>query len=176
VTATRQPSPRALLAACALPLVALAVWFGVIDPSPLGEGRCASCGLEGWAIAAHLAAAVWLGGVVALASALRRGAGPGPVTISALSAAAVFVLASLAFRPLFTPLATVALVASFVLVPAVAIWWLVVTFAWRRPPASGRELERRWDMTLASAWISLALLLPAVYAWVWADRVEWLVF
>jgi hypothetical protein len=35
-----------LHAAGALPLVALAVWFGWIDSPGMGEGRCASCGVE----------------------------------------------------------------------------------------------------------------------------------
>lgn len=132
-------------------------------------------------IAAHLAAAVWLGGVVAYTSALRRRtrdgtAAPGPVTTRALAAAALFVAASLVWHPLFTPPAIGALIASVALVPAAGILGLLAAIAWRRPPATGTELERRMCLVLAGAWISLTLLLPADFAWVWADRVEWLVF
>src|ERR687895_442942 len=69
------PSHRALGAfdlACAVPLVALAVWFGLIDRLPFGEGRCSSCGVEGYVIGAHVAAAAWLGAVIACAAAARR--------------------------------------------------------------------------------------------------------
>jgi hypothetical protein len=181
VTAWPQPSPRALLAACTLPLVALAVWFGLIDSPPIGEGRCESCGVEAYVIAAHVAVGVWLGAVVACASAVQRRsregiAAPGGVTARALAAAALFVIASLAWHGLFTVPAVVAIFASLAVLPAVAIWWVLAAIGWRRPAGDGAGPRRRPDLTLAMAWVSLALLLPAVYAWVWMDRVEWIVF
>ena len=47
------PALFALHAAYMVPLLALAVWFGLIDRLPFGEGRCSSCGVEGYVIAAQ---------------------------------------------------------------------------------------------------------------------------
>jgi hypothetical protein len=183
--ASPRPSARSLLAlhlACGLPIVALAVWFSLIDRLPIGEGRCSSCGVEGHVIAAHVVAAGWLGAVVACTAAARRqvreGIGaPGRVTIGALAGVGAFVLASLLWHTLFSVPAFVAMVASIVLLPAAGIWWLVGALAWtRRPPQTDGELGRRLRSELVAAWVSLTLLLPAVFGWVWADRVDWLVF
>src|SRR5437764_6129549 len=114
-------SPRSLLAlqlGCAVPLVGLAVWFGVVDRLPSGEGRCSSCGVEGYVIAAHVAAAGWLAAMVMCAAAARREAregvrAPGRVTLIALAAVALFVAACLAWHPLFTPVAVATWLASF---------------------------------------------------------------
>jgi len=43
-------SPLAMHLGCGVPLVALAVWFGLLDKLPFGEGRCSSCGLEGYVL------------------------------------------------------------------------------------------------------------------------------
>jgi hypothetical protein len=180
-----RPSDRSLLAlhlACGLPIVALAVWFSLIDRLPFGEGRCSSCGVEDRVIAAHVVAAGWLGAVVAYAAAARRqvreGAGtPGRVTIGALALVALFVLASLLWHTLFSVPAFMATIASIVLLPAAGIWWLIGAVAWsRRPPRTDGELDRRLGGELVAAWVSLTLLLPAVFGWVWLDRVDWLVF
>jgi hypothetical protein len=57
------------------------------------------------------------------------------------------------------------------LFPAATIWWLVGALVWwRRPPRTEAELRRHVAWALAAAWISLTLLLPAVFGWVWADR------
>jgi hypothetical protein len=179
------PSGRALLAlhlGSGFPLVALAIWFGVFDRLPLGEGRCSSCGLEGYVIAAHVAAAAWLGAMVASLAAARRQVregvrAPGRVTIGALAAVGLFVVASLAWHPLFSVPAFAAMIASIVLFPVAVIWWTLGAIAWwRRPPRTDAELRRRLRGALAAAWVSLIVLLPALLAWVWADRVEWLVF
>ena len=152
--------------ACAAPLVALAIWFGVIDSTPFGEGRCASCGVEDYVLAAHVAAAAWL-------AALVRFISPGRLTTVALTAAALFVAASLLWHPLFAVPAFVAMVVSLLLFPAGAIWWVLSGVAlWRKRSAEGIELRRR----LAAAWLGLVVLLPAHFGWVWADRVEWIVF
>jgi hypothetical protein len=170
-------SARWLVAASGLPIAALAVWFGLLDPMPFGEGRCGSCGVEAWVTAAHVAAAVWLGGVVAIASASRTGAGPGPVTVAGLGAVALFVVVSLLWNPpLMVLLVALALAASPLLLPAAAVCWLVTTFAWGRPPGSEAELRRRFDLSLAGAWVTLTLLLPAVYGWVYIDRVNLITF
>jgi glucan phosphoethanolaminetransferase (alkaline phosphatase superfamily) len=180
-----QPSARSLLVlhlGRALPLVALAIWFGLIDRMPFGEGRCSSCGMEGYVIAAHVVAAGWLAVLVACAAAARRrlqeGVGaPGRVTLTALAAVGLFVAASLVWHDLFSPPAFAAMLASLVLFPAAAIWWLVGPVAWwRRPPHTDRELRRRLGAQLTAAWMALTLLLPAMFGWVWADRVDWLVF
>lgn len=179
------PSGRALLAmhlGCGFPVVALAVWFGLIDRLPFGEDRCSSCGLEGYVIAAHAVAAVWLGAMVACIAAARRQVregirAPGRVTIGALAAVALFVVASLIWHTLFSVPAFAAMIASVVLFPTAAIWWVVGAIAWwRRPPQTDAALRRRLQGALAAAWVSLVLLLPAVLAWVWVDRVAWLVF
>jgi len=132
-----QPSLLALHLAMGVPLIALAVWFGAIDQLPVGEDRCASCGVEGYVIAAHVVAAVWLGAVVAATAAAR----------------------------------------SLALAPAGAIWWALAAIAhWRRPAPSEASLRARATGELVAAWVSLAVLLPAIFGWVWADRVAWLVF
>ena len=181
MTAWPQPPPLALLAACSLPLVALALWFGLIDTPPFGEGRCSSCGVEAYVTAAHVAVGVWLGAVVATASAVRRRtsegvAAPGGVTVRVLAAVALVVLGSLAWHGLFTVPAVIALFASLAVLPAAVVWWVISAIGWRRPAADGTEARRRLDLALATSWVSLVLLLPAVYAWVWLDRVEWIVF
>jgi hypothetical protein len=168
----------ALHVAAAAPLVALAVWFGAIDRLPFGEGRCGSCGVEAYVIAAHALAAVWLGAVVAATAAARRragaedAAGPGRHTLAGLVAAAGFAAASLVWHPLFSLPALAAMVVSCLLAPAGAVWWVLRTVIWlRRPPGPG-ELTG----SLTAAWLALAVLLPALFGWIWADRVEWLVF
>jgi len=172
----------ALHVASALPLVALAVWFGLIDRLPFGEGRCASCGVEGYVIAAHVVAAGWLAAVVASIAAARRqvreGVGaPGRVTLTALGVVGALVLASLVWHQLLNVPAFAAMLASFVLAPVVAIWWLFAAVAWfRRPTGSDADLSRRLGRELVAGWVSLTLLLPALFAWVWLDRVDWLVF
>ena len=100
VASHRGPIPELLLlhAACAAPLLALAVWFGLVDSPAFDEGRCSSCGVEGYVIAAHVAAAVWLAAVVAFAAAARRDErdgirAPGPVTLRALAAVGAFMAA-----------------------------------------------------------------------------------
>jgi len=179
------PAPRELIAvhlAWALPLVALALWFGVVDTPAIGEGRCASCGVEGYVIAAHLVAALWLAGVVAWTAAARRRltegiAAPGHVTLAGLGVVAVVVLASLAWHPLLNVPAFAAMIASIALFPALAVLWVVQLVLWtRRPPASEDELAKRLRGELAMAWVGLVVLLPAMFGWVWADRVDWLVF
>jgi hypothetical protein len=179
------PSARALPAlhlACAAPPIALVLWFGAIDRLPFGEGRCSSCGVEGYVIAAHVVAAARLGVVVACTAAARRevreGIGtPGRATIGALAGVALFVTASLAWHPLSTPPVLAAMLASVVLFPVAAICWVVGALVWwRRPPRTEAELRRRLAGTLAAAWISLTLVVPAIFGWVWADRVDWLVF
>jgi hypothetical protein len=168
----------ALHAACAAPLVVLAVWFGLVDSPALDEGRCSSCGVEGYVIAAHLAAAVWLAAVVAYAAAARRGErAPGPVTVRALAAVGVFVAACLAWPALFKVPGAVTLVASLLLFPVAAILWIVEAVRlWRRPPRTAADAAGHLTLVLAEAWVSLVVLLPAVFAWVWLDRVDWLVF
>jgi len=172
----------ALHVAAAAPLVALTVWFGLVDSPALGEGRCSSCGVESYVIAAHVAAAVWLGAVVAYAAAARRRAregqtGPGAFTLRALAAVGAYTAACLLWHPLFTPVAAVTLVASFVLFPAAIIWWpLEAVRLWRRPPQTPAATERRLTFALVQAWVGLVALLPAVYSWVWVDRVDWFVF
>ena len=167
---------------CAAPLVALAVWFGAVDRLPFGDGRCSSCGVEGYVISAHLVAGGWLAGMVACAAAARRRAregirAPGRVTLAALGTVAMFVAASLVWHPLFTPPAFAAWLASFALFPTTAIWWSLSAVAWwRHPPRTDEEWQRRLGRVLAGCWVSLTLLLPAVFAWVWVDRVEWIVF
>lgn len=69
-----------------------------------------------------------------------------------------------------------AMFASVALFPAAAIWWIVSAVAWRRPPSTDVQSNRRLTGMLSAAWVSLTLLLPAVLGWVWVDRVEWLVF
>jgi hypothetical protein len=159
----------ALHLATAAPLVALAVWFGAVDRLPLGGDRCSSCGVEGYVIAAHVAAAVWLGAVVAATAAARRRAAPGRVTIRALAAVAAFVVAALIWHPLATLPAFAAMVASLITFPFAIVWWTIRLLAWRRT-------MQHTGAALAAAWASLTLLLPALFAWVWVDRVAWLVF
>jgi hypothetical protein len=166
------PTPRTMLAlhlATAAPLAALAVWFGAVDQLPFGEGRCSSCGVEGYVIAAHVAAAAWLGAVVAATDAARRGAAPGRLTIGALAAVAVFILAALLWHQLATLPAFAALAGSLLAFPFAIVWWTIRLIAWRR-------IAHQTGAALAAAWFALALFLPALFAWVWADRVEWLVF
>jgi hypothetical protein len=170
----------ALHVAYAAPLVAPAAWFGLVDRLPFGEGRCASCGVEGYVIAAHVAAAAWLGAVVAVAAAARRAAREGVaalgrVTVRALAAVAAFVVAALLWHPLAAPPAFAAMLASIVTFPFAVVWWpLAALLLVRRPPTTATAAEL--DRALAAAWVSLTVLLPALFAWVWADRVEWLVF
>jgi hypothetical protein len=159
-------------------LVALAVWFGLVDSPALDEGRCSSCGVEGYVIAAHLAAAVWLAAVVAYAAAARRNErAPGPVTIRALVAVAAFTAVSLVWPALFKIPATVALEASLLLIPVACVVWIVeAARLWRRPPQVAADTEHHLTIVLAESWVCLVVLLPAIFAWVWLDRVDWLVF
>lgn len=172
---------RSLLAlhvACAFPLVALWVWFGSIDRLPFGEGRCASCGVEGYVVAAHVVAALWLGVVAVRADVARREiregiSVPGRRMIAALCAVGVFVTASVIWHPLFDWPALI----TMITVPAAGIWWFVSASAWfRQPAATDEELNDRLRKERLAAWVSLTLLLPATYAWIWSDRVAWLVF
>jgi hypothetical protein len=99
------------------------------------------------------------------------------VTTAALAAVATCTLVFLVEHPLFAVPATVALLASLVLFPVGGIWWVLSAIGWsRRPAASERELDGRLTRALTVAWVSLAVLLPATYAWIWLGRVEWLVF
>jgi hypothetical protein len=171
-----------LLAACAAPLVVLVVWFGVVDQTGIGEeGRCSSCGVEGYVIAAHVAAAGCLALVVAALSAVRRvaagSAGPGAATVYALVLVGVFIAVSLAWHKAFAVPATVALLASLVLYPVAVVWWAAAVLGWlRRPPTGPDEVRRSLTSALWLGWTSLLVLLPGTFAWVWLDRVEWLVF
>ena len=89
----------------------------------------------------------------------------------------IFVLASLIWRGLFSLPAFAAMVASVLLLPVAGIWWVLDAVRWwRRPPVSETALRQRVSATLAAAWVSLTVLVPAVFAWVWADRVSWIVF
>jgi len=47
---------------------------------------------------------------------------------------------------------------------------------WRRPPTGPDEVRRSLTSALWLSWTSLLVLLPATFAWVWLDRVDWLVF
>src|SRR5919197_5370453 len=169
-------SARSLLAlqvGCAVPFVSLASLIGSVDRLPLGEGRCSSCGVEGYVIGAHLVAGGWLAGMVACAAAARRRARegvrePGRVTLAALAVVALFVAASLVWHDLFTPPAFAAWLASFALFPTAVIWLPVrVAPRWRRPPRTDEGWHRRLGSVLASCWVSLTLLLPGMFAWVW---------
>jgi|1186.fasta_scaffold28844_2 hypothetical protein len=174
------PTARVILAlhvAAGLPLVALAVWFGAIDRLPLEEGRCASCGVEGYVIAAYGLAALWLGAVVAATAAARRQAehgiaAPGPRTLVALAAAALFALAALRWHGLFSLPAFAAMIATLGLGPAGAVWWVLRAVGWLRRPPVPAQLAG----SLTAAWIALAVLLPGLFGWTWVDRVQWLVF
>jgi hypothetical protein len=181
---THRLNLRALLAlhlAPAVPLVALAVWYGLVDPTPLGGGRCASCGVGPSVIAVHLVAAVWLGVVVAAASAVRRavnGGGvlaPGSRTITGLALCAVLVAASLVWFPLSTIPVMAAMLASFVAVPAAIVYWLFAAItSTLRPPQD--RLPRRLTQALTAAWLCLLILLPAEFGWIYSDRVQWSAF
>lgn len=86
-------------------------------------------------------------------------------------------MASVIWHALFDWPALIAMIASVVTVPAAGIWWLVTAVAWvRQPAATDDELSDRLRRELIAAWASLTLLLPATYAWIWSDRVAWLVF
>jgi glucan phosphoethanolaminetransferase (alkaline phosphatase superfamily) len=99
------------------------------------------------------------------------------MTVGALAAVAIFVLASLIWRGLFAVPAPVAMLVSVVLLPVAGIWWVLDAARWwLRSPESEAGLRRSVSGTLAAAWVSLTVLLPAVFAWVWADRVSWIVF
>jgi hypothetical protein len=175
------PVVLGLLGACAAPLVILAVWFGLVDPTGLGEGRCSSCGVEGYVIAAHVAAAGWLALVVLAFSTVRRvaagEAGPGAATVCAVAFVAVFTGVSLLWHRAFAVPGTVALIAAFVLSPVAVVWWAAAVLGWwRRPPKQPDELRRSLTSAMWLAWTCLLVLLPATFAWVWLDRVDWLVF
>jgi hypothetical protein len=68
------------------------------------------------------------------------------------------------------------MVASLLAFPFAAVWWTIAALVLARRPLTAAELRRRLTAALAAAWASLTLLLPALFAWVWADRVAWLVF
>jgi hypothetical protein len=178
------PTARTLIAlhiATGAPLVALAVWFGAVDRVPPGAGRCSSCGVEGYVIAVHLVAAAWLAAVIASVSAARRRlrtgiAAPGPATVRAIVAVALILGVAVVWHPLLGVPAAAALVLSIVVAPTSAIWWvLAAVVLWRSPPAA-QALDARLKVASTASWVSLVVLLPAVFAWVWLDRVEWLVF
>jgi hypothetical protein len=181
-TQPASPDPLVLHVAWALPLAALGLWFGLIDTVPLGEGRCSSCGVEGYVIAMHVIAAAWLGGVVAYAAAARRRlregvATPGRITLAGLALVAVAVTACLAWHELLDIPAVAAMFASLVLFPVLGVGWVVLLIRWiRRPPRGDDELAQRLGGQLALAWVGLVVLLPAVFGWVWTDRVDWIVF
>jgi hypothetical protein len=174
------PTARVMLAlhvAAPLPLLALAICFGTIGGLARDDRRCGSCGVEAWVIAAFVAAALWLAAVVAVTSATRRqargeGAGPGRRTRRALAAAGLFATAAIAWHPLFDVPALVAMVASVVVAPVAVVWWLLRTAGWLR----ARPRPEQLGESLAAAWVDLAFLLPALFGFVWATRVEWLVF
>jgi hypothetical protein len=89
----------------------------------------------------------------------------------------VFIGVSLGWDAAFAVLATLALVASFVLYPVAVVWWGVDMLRWwRRPPTSPDEVRRSLTSALRLSWTSLLVLLPATFAWVWLDRVDWFVF
>jgi hypothetical protein len=172
----------ALHVAWGLPAVCLALYFGVLDTPAFGEGRCSSCGIEGYVIGAHLTGAVIAAAVVIVASALRRRldtgvAAPGGVAVGILAGAGLYVTIGLIWHDAFTPLAFAALLGSFVLFPVAGFWWVVgmIELA-ARPPRTDEQLARWARFTLTGAWVSLLALVPAVYAWTWTDRVQWLVF
>ena len=67
--------------------------------------------------------------------------------------------------------------ASLLLFPVAAILWIVEAVRlWRRPPQTAADAAGHLTLVLAEAWVSLVVLLPAVFAWVWLDRVDWIVF
>ena len=172
----------ALHVAWGLPAACLALYFGVLDTPGFGEGRCSSCGVEGYVIGAHLAGAVIAAAVVIVASALRRRlhtsvAAPGRVAVWILAGAGLYVTVSLIWHDAFTPLAFAALLGSFVLFPVAGFWWVVgmIELA-ARPPRTDEQVARWAGLALTGAWVSLLVLVPAVYAWTWTDRVQWLVF
>ena len=175
------PVQIALLVACALPLAALAVWFGLVDSPGIGEGRCDSCGVEGYVIAAHVAAAGWLALVVAAASTVRRVAtglaGPGTATLCTLGLVFVFIAVALFWHQIFRVPGTIAVLASLVLYPVAVVWWVYAVLRWwRRPPTQPDALRGGVTNTLLLSWVCLLVLLPATFGWVWLDRVDWVVF
>ncbi len=100
-----------------MPLVALSVWFGTVDTTAFGEGRC---------------------------SRARSGRG----TIVVLAVVAAYLLASLVWDELFTP------------------------YGRRDRQVEPQELHG----ALVRAWLSLLVVLPGLYGWIWNERVDWLVF
>src|SRR5207237_151801 len=129
------PMPRARLLlhlACGAPFAVLGVWFGVLD-QPAAQSRCASCGVEAYVTVAHVAAALWLGATIAVASARaseeRR---PSPATTSALILAGIAVVVGLTQPAALTPWAVASMAASVVLYPVSAVWWLAAPLVWRR--------------------------------------------
>lgn len=124
-------------------------------------------------LAIHLACARPIAGLAAWFGLVDRL----PVGASRCAGVAAFVGASLIWHPVFTPVAFAAMLVSLVLLPAGAMCWLLTGIRlWRHPPRTSRALHRSWNRALAAAWIGLALLLPALFGWIWTDRVEWLVF
>src|SRR4051794_20317416 len=147
MTWTRPPGRVLLMLhlACAAPLIALVLWFGAVDRLPVGEGRCSSCGVEGYVIAAHVIAAAWLGAVVACAAAARRevreGIGaPGRATIGMLTGVALFLAAGGGWHPLFPLPVGAGVVACLGLLSAPRIWGGGGALGWPRgaPPRGGR--------------------------------------
>ena len=163
-----------LHAASVAPLVVLAVWFGAVDTLDVGEMRCQSCGVEGYVMAAHLAAAAVLAAVAALGSALREGAAgrparPATPTLRVLVLAAALAAGLLVWpEPVGVYVLAMAIAAPFAAL-ATAVWWVVAL-----PPFTDRSLAV--GGVLARTWMSLFVLLPGLYAWVWLSRVSWLVF
>ena len=175
---------RAVFALHLAPLAVLgllALWFGQVDHRVVGErGRCGSCGVEGYVLALHAVAALALGAVVLACSRMReahagRGARPGRRTAICLGAAGAYLLASLVHHELFDLYGFVMLVVSPVAALAALVWWAVDLLRLRRAAPAADRPELLTSM-LARAWLSLIVLLPGLFAWVWADRVQWFVF
>ena len=164
----------ALLAAGALPLIGLVVWFTWIDSPGVGEDRCASCGVEDYVIAAFALTAAWLGALVARTAAAAR-ISP-RVTAAALGGVALFVLASLAEHNLFSLPAFAAMLLSVVVAPLALIWLPLRMVRWWRRPPSDDAAPRAARADVLAAWLALIVLLPGLFAWVWLDRVAWLTF
>ena len=115
---------------------------------------------------------------MALGAALRertagREAGPGRATLLVLALAGAYLAASLVHHPLFDVLGRPAVFASLLAGPATAAWWLVVSVMLARRPRHRPAGEKEIRGALVRAWVSLLVLLPGLYGWVWVSRVDW---